>query len=89
MLARFDGVFRQHVMRRHAHRHQRRFDRRIGVHGFVVAVGAFDSVFLAGSPGCLFVRRANGVNLGFRQALQRRNMRERAPTTGGTDKTYP
>jgi len=46
VLARFQGVLREHIVRRHAHGHQRGFDLGVRVHRFVVAIGPRHAVLV-------------------------------------------
>ncbi|MNC88025.1 hypothetical protein D3C83_38060 [compost metagenome] len=68
MLARFERVFCKDVVRRHPHRHERRFDLRVGVHRLVVAVGARHAELLGCRLRRVGVRRADGVERDLRQS---------------------
>jgi hypothetical protein len=88
MFARFNGVFRKLIVRRHAHRDDHGFHPLIGVQRLVAAVGAFHAELIGGCLRSLRMRSAHGIKLGVRQALQGRHMRPRPPSAACSDEAY-
>jgi len=65
MLSRFESVFGQRIVCRHAHCDGDGLDLWIGIQTVVAAVGARHAELIGGCPRGLFVRRAHGVEFGF------------------------
>jgi hypothetical protein len=60
MLARFERVFGERIVRRHAHGDGDGLNFRIGIQSIVVAVGARNTELIGGCPRGLFMCRAHG-----------------------------